>query len=181
MAGLTNVLKSAPAATDQMALIDKRSGKRKVVSAKVRKAIALVLDGHCRTLQAAAERAGLSNGRLSRALREPHIRQYLDEAVRGALADVGKAMAAGRMLDLINAESENVSFFASKHVLAISNIRPPEQRPGMNVQINNNIQPGYVVDLSVWAPLGEDAGRRQKIGPDGVIEYEVPPGPPEAA
>jgi hypothetical protein len=60
------------------------------------------------------------------------------------------ALAAGRaserIVELLDAESEHVSLDASKHVLAISSIRPPET--GANININNSISVGYVIDIA---------------------------------
>lgn len=48
------------------------------------------------------------------------------------------------MLALIDAQSEHVSLDASKHVLGIAGISPPERA---GVVINNNVAPGYVINL----------------------------------
>ena len=132
-----------PAGVDPRA-IDQRSGKPKVVSEKIRKAIKLLLDGNCKTATAAAERVGLTNERLSRAFREPHVAAFIREQTRASLA-AGTLRATARILELIDSKSDHVSLEASERVLAIDGIMPPENRP--NIQINNNIVPGYVICL----------------------------------
>lgn len=53
--------------------------------------------------------------------------------------------ASRRLEELLDASSEHVSLDASKHVLAIGGIKPIEQ--GTNINITNNIAPGYVIDM----------------------------------
>jgi hypothetical protein len=53
------------------------------------------------------------------------------------------------VVELMDAASEHVSLDASKHVLAIGNIRPPET--GSSVNVNLGISVGYVIDLTPGA------------------------------
>jgi hypothetical protein len=53
--------------------------------------------------------------------------------------------ASARLLELVDASSEHVSLDASKHVLAIEGIRPPDQG---QVSVNVGVSVGYVIDLS---------------------------------
>ena len=144
---------------DPSAMVDRRNGKPKRVTAAMRKVITLLLDGECRTVKAAGARAGLTPEYLSRALRKPHIRAYLDERTRASL-DEGKTIAAARLRELIHAKSEHVSFDAAKHTLAINGIAPPSDGQGVSVNISNNqIVAGYVIDLTASQPAKEgDAG-----------------------
>ena len=125
-------------------LIDRRTGQPRRVTAKMRKAVRLLLDGSCRTLKAASERVGVHPDYLSRALRQPHVLQYVDEQARASLA-AGKMLAMSRLLQLIHAESEHVSFDASAHALAIAGIRPVgDPTVALNVSL---AAPGYCIDL----------------------------------
>lgn len=131
------------------ALIDKRSGRPKVVSKKMRTAIALLLSGECRSLKAAAghPRVQLSRERLSKAFREPHVAAFVREQTTRQLA-AGTTIAAARMLELVNAKSEHVSLDAATRVLAIDGVMPPENRPNLNVNVGVGVSVGYVIDLS---------------------------------
>ena len=129
---------------DERGLVDRRTGQPRRVTPKMRKAVRLLLDGSCRTLKAAAERVGVSAEYLSRALRQPHVLQYVDEQARVQLA-TGKMLASARLLELIHAQSEHVSFDASAHALAIAGIRPVgDPAVALNVSL---VSPGYVLDL----------------------------------
>jgi hypothetical protein len=61
----------------------------------------------------------------------------------------GTLRASARVLELMDASSEHVSLDASKHVLAIGNIRPPET--GSSVNVNVGLSVGYVIDLTPGA------------------------------
>jgi hypothetical protein len=58
--------------------------------------------------------------------------------------DVLLHAAVTRLLELIDAGSEHVSFDASKHVLAIAGIKPAAEP---QVSVNLEIRAGYVIDL----------------------------------
>lgn len=53
--------------------------------------------------------------------------------------------ATARVLELLDASSDHVSFEASKHVLAIAGIKPTADA---QVSINIDIKAGYVIDLT---------------------------------
>ena len=143
MTGLTKITRfSIPA--DPSSLIDGRTGKRKRVTRKVARAIGLMLEGRATTYTAAAGQVDMHPDSLSRALKQPHVKRHLDERTQ-ALLDFGKTIAAGRLMQLINAESEHVSLDAAKLTLGISGIRPADN--GVNISINNNVTPGYIIDL----------------------------------
>lgn len=54
---------------------------------------------------AAAERVGLTESHLSRALAQPHVANFFDQRTRRAL-DQGKIIAAGRLVELLHAHSD---------------------------------------------------------------------------
>ena len=143
MTGLAKISR-LPGPADPSSLIDGRTGKKKRVTRKVAKAIGLMLEGVTPTLTGAAGQVDMHPDSLSRALKQPHVKIYLDDRTR-ALLDSGKTIAAGRLMQLINAESEHVSLDATKLTLGINGIKPTEH--GVNISINNNVTPGYIIDL----------------------------------
>ena len=88
------------------------------VPPRVKEAITELVHGRVRTITEAAEKVGLSRERLSRALSEPHIAEYLrTKAAR--VVGLASGRAAARLTELIDANSEHVAFDASRHVLAV--------------------------------------------------------------
>lgn len=118
--------------------------KLKPVPRKVRHALALMLRGECKDIKAAAAQANMSREHLSRAFRKPHIQVYIARKSRETVAQ-HTIRASARIGELLDSQSDHVSLDATKHVLAIEGIRPPDN--GTNISIINNIQPGYVVKL----------------------------------
>jgi hypothetical protein len=137
-------LASMPEAIPAQALVDKRTGKPKRISKPVKQLIRLILSGECKTAKAAAERVGLTPDWARASLALPHVQVFISEERRRTIAQAS-LRAAGRLTELIDADSEHVSLQASQHVLAIEGISPPER--GHGVQINMNISPGYIVKL----------------------------------
>jgi hypothetical protein len=121
--------------------------KRRLPPPKVRAAIELLVSGKVKTITAAAQHATvqLSRERLSRALSEPHIAEYLrTRAAR--VVGIASGRAAARLVELIDSGSEHVSFDASKHVLAIAGIKPAS-----DPQVSINLEApraGYVILLN---------------------------------
>ena len=149
---------TAPAAPD--AFIDRRSGKPRRITAKVKKAVRLLNTGECITLKAAAERAGLHPDHLSRSFKLPHVQRYIDQATRDTLT-TGKMLGAARLLQLIHSKSEHVSFDASVHALGIGGIRPSAD-PSMAL-LNVNVSPGYVISFE--DPRQEEGTKTPEEGP----------------
>lgn len=118
------------------------------ISPAVRKAVQLLATGECKTQKAAAERVGISPVWLCIQLKKPAVQVFAAAATRENLA-VGTMRAGARLLDLVDASSEHVSLDASKHVLGIAGIRPPET--GSNVSVNVGVSVGYVIDLTPGA------------------------------
>jgi hypothetical protein len=87
---------------------------------------------------------------------------FIDQRARQTIA-AGTMRASARLLSLIDASSEHVSLDATKHVLAIGNIRPPES--GSQVNVNVGVSVGYVIDLR------SDADQQ----PTRTIEHEDAP------
>lgn len=117
--------------------------KERRISKRMRKALTeLATKGV--TQREAAKRAGISEFHLSRELRKPQIQVFIAQKARETIG-TGALRASMRVVELMDANSEHVSLDASKHVLAIEGIKPVES--GTNINITNNIAPGYVIDM----------------------------------
>jgi hypothetical protein len=152
MAGLKHSL-SLPVTADPRAFVDNRTKDKKPrrVPAKVRRMVALILDGTCTSITAASERAGLSRTYASRMLRAPHCRAWIETQINSTL-DETAILGAGRLRELIRSTSDHVSMDATKFSLALSGRIPPE-RSAVNVNVTNmvggfEVAPGYVVKLN---------------------------------
>ncbi|MCC6314809.1 MAG: hypothetical protein IT337_12445 [Thermomicrobiales bacterium] len=124
------------------------------------------------TQRDAARKAGISEFHLSRELRKPQIQAFIARKARESIS-VGALRASARVLELLDAASEHVSLDASKHVLAIEGIRPPDQSQPL---VNIAISPGYVIDLSGGSHVADqrDDGAKPLIehGPVGHADPE---------
>lgn len=112
-------------------------------SQRVKAAIRLLASGECRTITAAAARVAMSRERLSKAINAPTGQAFL-AAQRRELISAGSMRAAQRLVDLIDSQSDHVSFDAAKHVLAIEGVRP-DPNPAVNVNVGVSV--GYIVKL----------------------------------
>jgi hypothetical protein len=120
------------------------TGKRVRIPPKIAKAVQLLLTGECKTQKAAAERVGLNASYLCEALTKPKIQAFIARETRRTIQS-GAMRASARLLELVDASSEHVSLDASKHVLAIEGIKPPNEG---QVNVNVGVSVGYVIDLS---------------------------------
>lgn len=77
-------------------------------------------------------------------MQRSHIQAFIARKSRENIQR-GMLRASHRVVELIDAASEHVSLDASKHVLAIEGIRPPDQG---QVSVNVGVSVGYVIDLS---------------------------------
>lgn len=96
------------------------------------------------TQREAAKQGGMSETYLSTALRKPEIGAFIARRSRENI-QIGVLRASARINELVDAQSEHVSLDASKHVLAIEGIRPPDQGA---INVNVGVSVGYVIDLS---------------------------------
>lgn len=90
----------------------------------------------------------MSPGHLCEMLATPKIQAFIARESRKTI-NAGVMRASARLVELVDATSEHVSLDASKHVLAIEGIRPPDQG---TVNVNVGVSVGYVIDLSGNAP-----------------------------
>jgi len=115
--------------------------RKRSISMRVKQAIEHLAAGKSQTEAAAL--SGMSRKGLWLALQRDHVKAHLTEVARDTLAQA-QPRAAVRIGELMSSENEMVGFQASRLVLGIAGISPPE-RPG--VVINNNVAPGYVINL----------------------------------
>src|SRR4051794_13130761 len=113
-------------------------GKPKPVSPRIAEVVRLLVTGACTTQKAAAERTGLHPNHVSRALKEPHVRAFMEAQAREAVT-TGTMRASARLVELLDSSSEHVSFEATKHVLGIAGIRPAAQA---QVSVNIDVRAG---------------------------------------
>jgi hypothetical protein len=131
-----------------------KAAQRDRIPIRVKRACELLVSGEVKTIKSAAEHVNLSREHLGKMLAKPHVQAFFDRATRQTIARA-KMRAGARLVQLIDAESEHVSKDAAIHVLRIEGIAPPESG---GTQVNVNVSPGYIIDLS--------------DGP--VIEHQVP-------
>lgn len=129
---------------DTPAPITKKKTRQRRISKPVIDALELLATGECSTVKAAAVRVGITREWLSKQLGEVHVQAFISRRNRKTIA-VGSMRASNRVLELIDAQSEHVSLDASKHVLAIEGIRPPNDAQHV---VNVGVSVGYVIDLS---------------------------------
>jgi hypothetical protein len=140
----------------------KRELKRPL-SRRVRKAIDLLANGHARTQKSAADKVGLSEEHLCRALKSSRGQVYLTEKTSETLSN-GKLRAARKLMDLLECDSLHVQKDASLFLLKLAGFIPPEY-PVTNVHVAGDFyQPGYQVIL------------KRRDDPDDAEIIETSPG-----
>src|ERR1700730_9733189 len=114
------------------------------ITARVRRAVDLLATGKCKTQTEAAETVGLCRESLHRALRKPHILEFMRQRAVHTIA-----MAAGRAAEvkaeLLDCPDSMVRDRSSTFVLGVAGIAPATS-PSVN--INLEIKAGYVIDIS---------------------------------
>ena len=116
----------------------------KRISAKVRAGIDAMVTGQCKTIQAAAEKAGLSREHFTRELSKPHIAEHLRQKVLRSLA-IAAARAGAVKGELLDSDNEMVRDRASTFVLGLADIAPAS---APSLSVNLEIRAGYVIDIS---------------------------------
>jgi hypothetical protein len=114
------------------------------ISKKVRTAIGYMVNGECKQIKDAAEKAGLTRETLSRALSQPHVAEHMRQKVLRHLA-IAAARAGAVKGELLDCSNEMVRDRASSFVLGLAGIQP-DSNP--SISVNLNIRAGYVIDLS---------------------------------
>jgi hypothetical protein len=128
------------------------AAQKPAATPRLSKALAQAIDmlarGEVKTQKEAAEAVKLTPEHLCRMLAKPHVRGVMHQRASENLAR-STLRASARLTELLDAASEHVSLDASKHVLGIAGIRPPET--GSNVSVNVGVSVGYVIDLTPGA------------------------------
>jgi hypothetical protein len=131
--------------TKELTSTDAKPAQERRVSPRVRHAIDLLLTGQCRLKKDAAAKANLTPERLSRAMKESHVLEYIAQQTRVLLTQ-SQAPAAATMLRLLDeAKSEHVMKDVAIHLLGISGHKVVADP---STSINVNIKAGWVIDLS---------------------------------
>jgi hypothetical protein len=116
----------------------------KRISAKVRAAIGYMVNGDCKKICEAAEKAGLARESLSRALSTPHVAEYLRLQTVRRLS-IAAARAGSTKVELLDSGNEMVRDRASSFVLGLAGIQPASNP---SISVNLELRAGYVIDLS---------------------------------
>jgi hypothetical protein len=114
------------------------------ISAKVRRGIEAMVTGDSKTIQDAAEKAGLSREHFTRELAKPHITEHLRQRVLKQLA-IAAARAGAVKIDLVDSDNAMVADRASSFILGLAGIAPATS-PGVAIDVE--IKAGYVIDLT---------------------------------
>lgn len=139
-------------AVQQQAAKPPKPARETRISGRLRKAIDLIESGECATQKAAAVRAGLNEAYLSRALKKVEIQAFIAQR-RSQNVAVAALRGSRRLVQLIDAESEHVSAKMVERVLETTGDLKSGSGPSVNVNISNNIAPGYVIDMAPWQPI----------------------------
>lgn len=76
-------------------------------------------------------------------------------------------LAASRFVGLVDAKSEHVAAHVSERLLEQSgDLKPRNAGNSVNVSINNNIAPGYVIDLSGAATVDVTPSDKRSLAND---------------
>jgi predicted DNA-binding protein (UPF0251 family) len=132
-----NALATIPAQSDAVPVKERRISKR------MQQALVLLATKGM-TQRDAAKQVGMSEFHLSRELKKPQIRVFIERKVRETIA-LATLRAGNRIMELVDASSEHVSADVSKHVLAIAGIKPAHDA---QVAVNIDVRAGFVIDIS---------------------------------
>ncbi|MGZ3362552.1 MAG: hypothetical protein ACXU84_24785 [Xanthobacteraceae bacterium] len=135
-------IRHAPKAADKPPPAEPVAPKR--ISAKVRATIGFMVNGDCKKICEAAEKAGLARESLSRALSTPHVAEHLRLQTVRRLG-IAAARAGATKIELLDGDSEIVRDRASSFVLGLAGIAPASTP---SVSLNIEVKAGYVIDLS---------------------------------
>lgn len=98
------------------------------ITRKLAAAIDALLEGSAKTQKDAAKLADMSPAQLCRALKKPHVQQYIDSAIKQHFNGLAKLSASARMSKLIDAASEQVAFNAADRVMRIAGVAGESER-----------------------------------------------------
>jgi molybdenum-dependent DNA-binding transcriptional regulator ModE len=137
--------------TKELTATDAKPVRERRVSKRVAEVVRLIVVGECKTVKAAAERAGMNYTHVCETLKKPHVQVFIDRRVRETIAN-GTMRATARLIELMDSASDHVSLDAVKHELALNGHKPTADPVA---QVNINIRAGYVIDLSDDPPAAK--------------------------
>jgi hypothetical protein len=118
--------------------------KARRITARVRRAVMLLVNGECKTQKEAAEKVGMHPDSLSRALDKPHVSEFMRQKVIKRL-NLATARAGHTKIELLDSPDSLVRDRSSTFILGLADIAPASA-PALNVNVE--IKAGYVIDLS---------------------------------
>jgi molybdenum-dependent DNA-binding transcriptional regulator ModE len=130
--------------TKELTTTDAKHVRERRVSKRVAEVVRLIVVGECKTVKAAAERAGMNYTHVCETLKKPHVRVFMERRARETIAN-GTMRATARLIELMDSASDHVSLDAVKHELALNGHKPAADPVAL---VNINIRAGYVIDLS---------------------------------
>jgi hypothetical protein len=139
-----------------------KPGKPPRISKRLAEAIRLVEDGTCATMKAVSERVNMNYTHLCEAFKKPHIQAFIARRRAENIAR-GTLRASARIGALVDASSEHVALHASRLLLETSGDLRSSAPGGVSVNIQNNVQAGYVIDLT---PAVEHTKSPDLVSPD---------------
>lgn len=119
-----------------------KPAKPRRLSKKLNAAIDALFDGTGKNITEAAAVAGIARETLSRAMKQPHVREEIRERTERQLTGKTLARAAGKLHQLLDAQSENVQFRATELALELNGFGA-KQGP----VVNNSVSIGWCIDL----------------------------------
>jgi hypothetical protein len=137
-----------------------KAAKPRRLSKKLSAAIDALFDGTGKNITEAAAVAGIARETLSRAMKLPHVREEIRERTERQLTGKTLARAAGKLHQLLDAQSENVQFRATELALELNGFGAKN-----GPVVNNSVSIGWVIDL-----------RRDHTKPGRMIGEEGTPG-----
>lgn len=148
-------------AGQQAAPVERKRSTQGRINPKIVKAVKLLETGECKTQKAIAERLGVSEAYISVQLRKPAVQAFIAQRAR---ENISRALprASMRFVELMEAQSEHVAAKVTERHLEHAGIIKA-QSGGVNVNINNNIAAGYVIDLSRGAVSPSPPSNQQVI------------------
>lgn len=119
-----------------------KPAKPRRLSKKLSAAIDAFFDGTGKTIAEAARTAGIARETLSRAMKQPHVREEIRERTEQLLKGKTLARAAGKLDQLLDAQSESVQFRATELALELNGFAAKN-----GPAVNNTVNIGWTIDL----------------------------------
>ena len=92
----------------------------------------------------AAKLAGISEFHLSRELKKPQIQGFIAQRARQSM-QIGVLKASNRLVELVDAESEQVAAKVAERILSSEGVLKSNQH---QVAVSVDVKAGFVIDIS---------------------------------